>query len=74
MLLQGASVRVVCVRFGAGVLVPLWSSCKKGSLHLRNLGAATGCCCQSAVCGMKPLGAGVAAGGGCECEMSIAVP
>ena len=49
---------------GAAVLL------SKSCLHLRNLVAATGCCCQSTVCAMK-LGAGVAAGGGCEMSMAV---
>ena len=46
---------------GAGLQVPLYGAiagcrCRvllKGCLHLRNLGAATGYCCESAVCAMK---------------------
>jgi len=33
VLLQGAAVKVVCVRFGVGMLVPLQD-------------AAAGCCCR----------------------------
>ena len=52
MLLQGAAVMLVPLQGAAagwGCRVLQW----KGCLHLRNWGAATGYCCQSAVCAMK---------------------
>ena len=44
------------MRFGAGLLgcrVRVQGTTVKGCLHLRNWGAATAYCCQSAVCAMK---------------------
>ena len=58
MLLQASAIRVLCALWnwlagaatGCGCRVLLW---KEGCLHLRNLGATTGHCCQSAVCAVK---------------------
>ena len=52
------AVRVARALCGAGLPVPLLGAgCRvllsKSCLYLRNLGAATGYCCQSAVCAMK---------------------
>ena len=52
------------VRFGAGLRVPLQGA---GAGYL---GAATGCCCQSAVCPMK-LGYWCRCRGGCEMSMAV---
>ena len=60
-----------CVPCGAGLHGP-FAGCRwrvllsKGCLHLRNLGAATGCCCESAVCAMKLGCMASLQGGGCE--------
>ena len=60
-----------CVPCGAGLHGP-FAGCRwrvllsKGCLHFRNLGAATGCCCESAVCAMKLGCMASLQGGGCE--------
>ena len=47
--LQGAAAGCRC-------RVPLQGAargCQRAGIQLRNLGAATGCCCQSVVCAVK---------------------